>query len=358
MRDFVRTGLWQAASGLATPLVPADYIGVVAPLAAGSAPGRAPFRGVVEALGRPTPDATTLVIRTSRGWPGHRPGQYVRVGVDVDGVRLWRAYSITSGLDTGRRIKLTVKQIEGGKVSNYINRRVRPGTVLQLDNPTGDFVLPDPLPPRILFVTAGSGITPVIGILRNHLDRLDDVVFVHSSPTPAGFIYGREMRQLASEGRFRLVERSTDADGMLSPADLDRLVPDWAQRQTWACGPIGMLDDLQSHWDAHGVDDRLHTERFRPAFVAIGDGGTVEFSKSGQSAQASGAIPLLDVGEAAGVLMPSGCRMGICYGCVSTLAAGTVRDLRTGALTTAEEGDAIAIQTCINAAASDCQIIL
>ncbi len=358
MRDFVRTGFWQAAAGLATPLVPADYVELVAPLAAGSAPGRAPFRGVVEALGRPSPDSTTLIIRTSRGWPEHRPGQYVRMGVDVDGVRLWRAYSITSGPRTDGRIALTVKVIEDGKVSDYVYRRLRLGTVVQLDRPTGDFVLPDPLPPRVLFVTAGSGVTPVVGMLRHHLAELRDVVLVHSSPSPAGFIYGRELRSMAGEGRLRLIEQSTDADGMLSPSDLDRLVPDWAQRQTWACGPLGMLDDLQAHWAAHGVEDRLHTERFRPAFVAIGDGGQVEFSTSGVTAQASGATPLLDVGEAAGVLMPSGCRMGICYGCVSTLSSGTVRDLRTGALTTAETGDAIAIQTCINAAASDCQLTL
>ncbi len=358
MKDFVRSGLWRAAAGLATPLVPADYVEVVAPLAAGSAAGRAPYRGVVEALGRPTPDSTTLVIRTSRGWPGHRPGQYVRVGVDVRGVRLWRAYSITSGPGTGGRISITVKQIPDGEVSGYINQRLRPGTVLQLDRPTGDFVLPDPLPPRTLFVTAGSGITPVVGMLRHHLDQLGDVVMVHSSPAPAGFIYGRELRSLADRGRLRLIERSTDADGVLSPSDLDRLVPDWTDRQTWACGPIPMLDDLQDHWAAKGLEDQLHTERFRPAFVAIGDGGRVEFSKSGRSAQASGAVPLLDVGEAAGVLMPSGCRMGICYGCVSTLTGGTVRDLRTGNLTTAEPGDAIVIQTCINAAASDCQLTL
>ncbi len=358
MRDFVRTGLWRAAAGLTTPLVPSDYVELVAPLAAGSAPGRAPFRGVVEALGRPATDATTLVIRTSRGWPGHRPGQYVRIGVDVDGVRLWRAYSITSGPKSRGRINLTVKAIGDGKVSGYINSRLRRGAVLQLDRPTGDFVLPDPLPQRVLFVTAGSGITPVIGMLRHHLGGLRDVVMVHSSPTPAGFIYGRELRALARDGRLRLIEQHTDADGMLGPSDLDRLVPDWTDRQTWACGPIGMLDDLQDHWAAKGLEDQLHTERFRPAFVAVGDGGQVEFSASGVSAQASGAVPLLDVGEAAGVLMPSGCRMGICYGCVSTLTGGTVRDLRSGVLTTAEAGDSIVIQTCINAAASDCQLTL
>ena len=142
---------------------------------------------------------------------------------------------------------------------------------------------------------------------------------VHSSPV-AGRLHLRRARCALwpARGGSGSIEQNTDADGMLSPSDLDRLVPDWPDRQTWACGPIGMLDDLQDHWTAKGLDDRLHTERFRPAFVAVGDGGQVEFSKSGLSAQASGAMPLLDVGEAAGVLMPSGCRMGICYGCVST----------------------------------------
>ena len=120
-----------------------------------------------------------------------------------------------------------------------------------------------------------------------------------------------------------------------------------------------MLDGLENHWAATGISDQLITERFQPITItATGDGGTVTFSTSGTTVEGRGDRSLLEVGEAAGVLMPSGCRMGICFGCVAPLQRGAVRDLRTGDLTTAGEGDGVVIQTCISAAAGPCDIEL
>ena len=136
-------------------------------------------------------------------------------------------------------------------------------------------------------------------------------------------------------------------------------MPDHAERETWACGPIGLLDAVEEHWAAAGLADRLHTERFRPSSPTPGEGGTVTFSADGTVVEADGATPILDAGETAGVLMPSGCRMGICYGCVLPLRQGAVRDLRTGDLTTAAvPGDGVLIQTCVSAAAGACDIDL
>jgi ferredoxin-NADP reductase len=278
----------------------------------------------------------------------------------VDGVRHWRAYSVTSPpfpAAPGGVITVTVKAIPNGRVSSHLARRLRPGTLVHLDQATGDFGLGDHRGPT-LFVTAGSGITPVMGILRHHAGELDDVVLVHSAPTPQDVIFGAELRRLSAAGRIRLVERHTDRDGQLAPADLDGLVPDWRARRTWACGPTAMLDALEEHWAAAGVADRLHSERFRPTVVTPGEGGTVTFSRSGTTADADGATPILDAGEAAGVLMPSGCRMGICFGCVVPLRSGAVRDLRNGELTTAVPEDGIRIQTCVSAAAGACDIDL
>ena len=181
---------------------------------------------------------------------------------------------------------------------------------------------------------------------------------MHSAPTAADVIFGAELRDMAAAGRIRLVERHTDTDGLLDPAELDALVPDWAERETWACGPTGLLDALEERWAGAGALERLHTERFRPHVVVTGEGGTVSFARSGTVVEADGATPLLDAGEAAGVLMPSGCRMGICMGCVIPLESGAVRDLRSGALTTAAPGDGVKIQTCISAAAGPCSLDL
>ncbi|QNS08225.1 ferredoxin reductase [Streptomyces xanthii] len=344
----LRSRAWKLLEMVTTPVLPSDYLDLVSPLRAG-----ADLRGRIEAVHPETGDAATLVIRPGRGWRGHTAGQYVRVGVDVDGVRLWRAYSLTSPTDRqDGRVTITVKAIPGGKVSNHLVRRVTPGTLIQLDQATGDFVLPRPRPAKVLYLTAGSGITPVMGMLRD--TAFDDVVMVHSAPQPQDVIFRKELHALVAEKKLRLTEVHTDTDGILDIARLDALVPDWAERETWACGPAGLLDAAEEHWTEHGVRERLHTERFRPAMVVAGDGGEVTFSATGRTVEADGATPLLDVGEEAGVLMPSGCRMGICFGCVAPLKAGAVRDLRTGEITEGEPG--VLIQTCVSAAAGPCDI--
>ncbi|MDP9496413.1 MAG: ferredoxin reductase [Actinomycetota bacterium] len=341
-----------------TPLLPTDYLDLVDPLRSG-----ADLRGRIVAVHPETRDAVSLVLQPGRGWRGHVPGQYVRIGVDVDGVRQWRAYSVTSPADRADGcITVTVKAMPDGKVSSHLVRRARPGMVLQLDQATGEFVLPTPRPAKVLFVTAGSGITPVMGMLRATPD-LADVVLVHSAPTPADVIFVSELRALAAQGRIRLVVLHTDTDGMLTTDELARLVPDLAERETWACGPTGLLDLLEQHWASAGLADRLHTERFRPVVVVPGEGGTVTFTgaRSGGASRfvdADGATPILDAGEAAGLLMPSGCRMGICFGCVLPLRDGAVRDLRNGEVTTAAPGDGVVVQTCVSAAAGACSIDL
>ncbi|MEU3073443.1 ferredoxin reductase [Streptomyces laurentii] len=344
----LRSGAWKLLEMVTTPLLPSDYLDLVSPLRAGG-----DLRGRIEAVHPETGDAATIVIRPGRGWRGHTAGQYVRIGVDVDGVRLWRAYSVTS--PTNRRdgrITITVKAIPDGKVSNHLVHRAEPGTLIQLDQATGDFVLPEAKPAKVLYLTAGSGITPVMGMLRDI--EFDDVVMVHSAPQPHDVIFRSELHDLVADKKLRLTELHTDTDGMLDIARLGELVPDWAERETWACGPAGLLDAAEDHWTEHGVPERLHTERFRPSIVVGGNGGRVRFSTTGRTVDADGATPLLDVGEEAGVLMPSGCRMGICFGCVTPLTSGAVRDLRTGEITEAEPG--VLIQTCVSAAAGPCDI--
>jgi ferredoxin len=185
---------------------------------------------------------------------------------------------------------------------------------------------------------------------------------VHSAPSSADVIFAGELRMLAARGRLTLVERHTDTDGLLDPEHLADLVDDLDERETWACGPAGMLDALERRWAERANPQHLHTERFRPTLLATGEGGTVTFTTSEVAVHAAGATSLLDAGESAGVLMPSGCRMGICFGCVAPLREGAVRDLRNGELTTAfpdhGPGRPVLVQTCVSAAAGRCEIEL
>ncbi|MFD8962889.1 ferredoxin reductase, partial [Streptomyces anulatus] len=260
----LRSRAWKLLEMVTTPLLPSDYLDLVSPLRAS-----ADLRGRIEAVHPETGDAATIVIRPGRGWRGHTAGQYVRIGVDVDGVRLWRAYSITS--PTNRRdgrVTITVKAIPDGKVSNHLVRRAKPGTLIQLDQSTGDFVLSQARPAKVLYLTAGSGITPVMGMLRD--TEFDDAVMVHCAPRPQDVIFRDELHDLVANKKLRLIEVHTDSDGMLDITRLHELVPDWAERETWACGPAGLLDAAEEHWTGHGVQERLHTERFRPGIVGGG----------------------------------------------------------------------------------------
>src|SRR4029450_8436781 len=196
--------------------------------------------------------------------------------------RQWRADSLTSDLSrTDGCISVTVKAIPGGKVSNHLVRGATPGTVIQLDQAAGEFCLPDQRPDKALFITAGSGITPVMGMLRNHPEltaRPGDTVLVHSAPTADDVVFGAELRALAADGRIRLVEQHTDSAGMLDAGAIAERVSDLHERSTWACGPVGMLEALEAHWSTAALAERLYTERFRPRVLVTGGGGTVSVS--------------------------------------------------------------------------------
>jgi stearoyl-CoA 9-desaturase NADPH oxidoreductase len=347
-----------------TPLLPADYLDLVNPLRPG-----ADLRGRIVEVQPETADAATLVIRPGADWAGHVPGQYVRIGVDVDGVRHWRAYSLTHGPRADGYISVTVKAVPEGKVSNHLVHQTRPGTLVHLEQAAGEFVLPTE-GGKFLFVTAGSGVTPVIGMLRNLFPVTDsgavrlprslpyDIVVVHVAPSEPHSIFNANLHALDEAGHIRLVARYDDQHGVLDVTDLGDLVPDLAERTTLACGPAGLLDALASYHEQRGL--KLLTERFRVANLVAAEGGTVSFARTGATVEADGATPILEAAEAAGVLMPSGCRMGICYGCVLPMREGVVRDLRTGEVTTASPGESdaggVPIQTCISAAAGPCDI--
>jgi ferredoxin-NADP reductase len=348
-RAVVR-GVRRLARLLATPLVPADYLDLIDPL------NGSELRGRIVARRRETPDAVSLEIRPGHAWQGHQPGQHVRFGVDVNGVRHWRTYSITSA-PGGPTFTITPKRILGGTVSTHLVEHAGVGELVRLEAATGDFAVPNPPPPGVLLVTAGSGITPILGMLRAGLAAATDIVWLHSDRAADSVIAGEEVRELARETGMRLIERHTRTQSRLTVADLTAAVPDWATRQTWACGPAELLELLSAHWAERGVEQQLHIERFAPPpRPVVGEGGTVRFTRTAVDADAPADRSLLEVGEAAGILMPSGCRMGICHGCLTPLRSGAVRDLRTGALITAPEGDPIPVQTCVTAAAGACDL--
>ncbi len=352
------------ANLLAWPLRGSDYVSLVSPSRAGST-----LSARIVSVRDEAPGARTLTLRPSRAWrrlARPRAGQYVSVGVFVDGRRMTRTYSISSGPErTDGCIDITVKAIPGGRVSTHLVRRAAPGDRLSLGLPQGDFVLPE-RPGPTLFLTAGSGITPVMGMLRSLEGPARDIVHLHYAPSPNDVIFGRELRTLAQEDAgYRLELRYVEPDPTrprkdepFHAAQLEAVCPDWRDRETFACGPEPLLASLRAHWDGAGLGEALHMERFGASRAPVSKdvvGGPVTFTESRVEASTTGDVSLLEAAEAAGLAPIHGCRIGICHTCTATLVSGCVRDLRTGALTN-EAGTRV--QICVSAAAGRVEVAL
>jgi ferredoxin-NADP reductase len=347
--DLVRS----VVARMTTPLLPDDYLHMINPLWSARE-----LRGKVVEVRPETHDAATLVITPGWGFQAsYQPGQYVGIGVSLDGKWHWRSYSISSAPDRAARgrgtITITVKAMPEGFMSEHLVRGLAPGTIVRLALPQGDFVLPDPPPAKLLFWTGGSGITPVMSMLRTLHRRgtMPDVVHIHAAPNRGQAIFRDERVALAgTHPTLRLVENFDDEHGILDVSKLEAACPDWRDRQTWVCGPAPMLEAAERHWESAGLGQALHLERFSAALTASAEGGHVVFAKSGREADLDGATTILEAGEAAGITMPFGCRMGICHTCVIPLKKGMVKDLRNGAEYQENQG----VQTCVTAAAGDC----
>jgi ferredoxin-NADP reductase len=308
-----------------------------------------------------TPDARTFVLRPNRRWEGFVAGQHVCMAIEIDGVRHERAYSLSScpGEPT---IAVTVKRQPGGRVSNFLHDAVRPGHVLGLSRASGRFIVPTPAPSRLLLLSAGSGITPVMSILRDlHARRCStDVILVHSCRSPQDAIFHDELASLTRKWpALRLALVFTAETGRLDRERLARLVPDWAARTTFLCGPAAFMDMVRGMWREAGAEGRLCWESFAgpvptggPAALAA---ATVTCVRSGAVFAAAADRPLLVEAERSGLRPRHGCRMGICHTCLCRKVSGTVENLMTGAVSSAPN---TMIQLCICAARSDLTLAL
>lgn len=324
-------------------------------------------RGRVVEVRHETTDSVTLTIAPNGNWTGFEAGQHVLVTVPVDGVHHTRCYSMRSSAhDRSGRFELTVKAHPGGIVSNHLVRHAVVGTVLGLSPAQGDFTLPTPRPDRLLLISGGSGITPVLSMLRTLCDEghAGPITFLHYCLTRTDQVARTELDALAAAHPNVRVQRvftdepgRGDHDGFFSPEQLAAVEPDWRDATAFVCGPAPLMDAVVGHYEAAGLAERVHHEAFTlPSLVveAGAAGGTIVFERSGCSAAADGR-PLLEQAEDAGLAPAHGCRMGICHTCTRTLRAGTVRDLVTGQVTT---GPDVPVRICVNAPVGDVAVDL
>lgn len=314
-------------------------------------------RANVVAIDHPTADSVTLRLRPNRNWKGFRAGQYVRLTVEIDGRRRSRCYSPAQSVHaTDGLIELTAKTHAAGFVSKHLKQGLTVGTVVGLSQAEGSFALPDQRPARVLLISGGSGITPVMSMLRTLTDEgfAGPITVLHYANTAQDQLYGAELAAIAA--RFPNVQllrgyaepnQGGELEGLFCRAHLNA-VPDFADAEAFLCGPPGMMKAVQKLWADEGLAERLHVEHFAAAPAVLADSvnadGDVRFIRSERLAKNSGAT-LLDQAEAAGLKPESGCRMGICHACTCRKASGRVRDTRTGEISDAGEAD---IQICVS----------
>ncbi len=348
------------AEALLTPHGMDRYLELVNPMLV-----RGESRGEVVDVRRRTADTVTLTVRPSRAWRGFTAGQYVRVSVDIDGIRRTRCYSPACSQHRADGLfELTVKADPRGLVSRHLHRNIARGTVLGLSQPDGAFTMPARRPDRVVLISGGSGITPVLSMLRTLVDEghAGDVTFLHYANDAEDVLYREELAELALRHpglrvvlAYTTTDRGADLHGFFSAEHLAEAAPWFAEAQTYLCGPKPLMDSVRELFDARDLSERLHTEEFTPptlTFDAADATGQIRFARSGTEFANTGK-PLLEQAEDAGLHPEHGCRMGICFSCTKVKTSGRVRNAKSGVVSGEENEE---IQLCVSVPVGDVEI--
>lgn len=309
--------------------------------------------GTISAIEHPTERSVRVHIRPNSRWQGSLAGQYVEMSVEINGRRQRRLFSPAQSQHASGALEFTMAVNPDGRLTRHLKTDASVGDRVVLGDAAGSFHLPSERPAQLVLISAGSGITPVLAMLRTLIDeqytgRLD---FIHYCRGPADALYAEALNRLrgALPG-LRIHVIHTRAGGEhFHAAQLQRVVPDYDQAQTFVCGPAPLLETTRALFDAEGIAERLHQEAFGPALptgAASDDAtsGTVYFQRSNRQLDSDGNT-LLEQAEKAGLTPEHGCRMGVCFACSCKKASGRVRDLRTGEISDADEQE---IQICVS----------
>ena len=315
-------------------------------------------RARVTEVTRQTADTVTLRLQPNANWQGFVPGQYLQLSVDIDGRRYTRCFSPANSCHAkDGHIELTARINPEGTLTRHLrdHAHAHAGMIVGLSQAAGDFALPAQRPERILLISGGSGITPVMSMLRSLCDEghRGPITFLHYARSKEDQLYTEELEQLAARHANVTLLRSYEQGagelyGRFSREQLESAAPDYADATTFLCGPPPMMAAVEAVWAADGLNAQLHRERFVVAASAPATaettGGGLRFVRSERLAVSDGAT-LLEQAEAAGLRPDYGCRMGICHACSCRKTTGRVRDIRDGRLSGDGEED---IQLCVS----------
>ncbi len=311
-------------------------------------------------------DAVTLLFKPNRHWDGHRAGQHVNLGVEIDGIRVTRSYSLTAPPRADGLLPVTIKRIEGGRVSSHLCRDARIGDIVELGQAFGGMTLPASPQGAFLFLAAGSGITPLMALVRELAGQgmPVDLTLLYWVRRHEEACFLDELRALAAgHPRFRLrllltraaASAVDEAEGRIEEAVLAAHAGDLSVQQVMACGPGGFVEAARGLLASRVP--AFQAEAFTAPPVTVVDEGEVDIrlQRSGRTLRVSRGASLLAALEQHGLKPPSGCRMGICNTCACGKSAGSTRHLPSGELM---HESTQALKLCIHSAATDLELDL
>lgn len=305
------------------------------------------------------PGVKSLWLKPNARFKGFRPGQHVLLELEINGARQARCFSFSSAPRADGLIRLTIKQKTNGPVSHAAHD-LKPGQIVRLSQAQGEFS-PRSASQKILLLSAGSGVTPMLSILQNVANETSDrdVVMVHCGHSNNDIIFAGELRQLAAQyPQLKLILHATENAGHLNEEKITALVPDWYERETLLCGPDGFMQTVESMYAKAGRSEFLQSESFGRRAAPVDPNATEHVIRrentehvftvtSGQS--------LLEGAEGAGLQPKFGCRRGICRSCQCKKLSGTVTNLLTGQIS--GPGEEL-IQLCISTPQSAIELAL
>jgi ferredoxin-NADP reductase len=322
---------------------------------------------VVEVI-HETGDASTVVLRPNGAWSGFQPGQHVQFGIEVEGKRRIRCFSVsTSSAAKDGTFSVSVKAHPDGYVSQFLHRELKPKAIVYLSQAEGEFVLPQVVPDNLLLMSGGSGITPVMSMLRTLRDtqHRGQVTFLHYARSRDDEMFTAELDELTAALPNLTVERiytrqpvpGAELKGRFHVDHLKHLGIDPTDTLTYVCGPAGLIATVRDTYEEIGAADQLRMEYFKVPSVDLDAAeatGTLTFDDAELSADNTGAT-ILEQAEAAGLKPEFGCRMGVCNTCAIKKNTGAVRHIISGEICANTDET---IKICVNVPVGDVAVAL
>ncbi|WP_042701132.1 hybrid-cluster NAD(P)-dependent oxidoreductase [Azospirillum sp. B506] len=339
---------------------------------------------VCRAVRDETHDVKTFVFAPARPCLFRfEPGQFITLELPIGGETIHRSYTVSSSAARPHRLSITVKRVPGGPVSNWLHDNLKPGDRIRAVGPLGEFTPGDSeVPRKFLFLSGGSGVTPLMSMTRtfDDLGEDHDIVFVHAARTPADIVFRRELDALTGPGRRLRVAHVCEGigteshwagfTGRLSLPMLGMIAPDFLEREVFVCGPGPFMKAVRTFLEEGGFDmSRYHQESFDfaemtaeltagepPAEVspiqaaapeaAPSDGFRIEFAKTGRVFACPPDMALADAASAADIRVPTSCSRGLCGTCKTKLISGTVEMNHTGGIRKREIDQGLILLCC------------